>query len=372
MTPRERVLAAVHHDPTDAVPTDMWAVKEIQELLLTHFDITEGAGEQSVGIGLNGGALSRRAVGILRLWDRMGIDGILGIKPPYIGPPIPEQDGLHFSEWGFGYRRSDHAHGSYDEQVVFPLAHMESIDQLEEYNWPDPDWYDYARIPSLISECEDRAVCCGYSAIFTFHNYLRGLETSLTDPVLEPEITEFITGKLSAFFTEYHRRCFLAGEGKINFTQVTDDWGSQHGLLCSPDVFRRFYKPSMIRAIELAQEFDITVFHHDDGDMRALLPELTSMGISVLNPIQWRCGDWDLAKLKEEYGAQLCFHGGVDNQGTLPFGSAEEVRREVACLIETLGSDNTGYILGPCHNIQANTPLENILAMYDAATSSRR
>ncbi|MDW8100530.1 MAG: uroporphyrinogen decarboxylase family protein [Anaerolineae bacterium] len=110
--------------------------------------------------------------------------------------------------------------------------------------------------------------------------------------------------------------------------------------------------------------------HHDDGDMRPLLPALTEMGIDILNPIQWRCGNWDLAMLKAEYGKHLCFHGAVDNQQTLPFGTPEDVQAEVRHLIATLSCDGTGFIIGPCHNLQPITPIENIIALYEAARES--
>ena len=100
-------------------------------------------------------------------------------------------------------------------------------------------------------------------------------------------------------------------------------------LLISPRMFDKFYREYIQKAIDLAKSFDILVFHHDDGDIRKLLPRLTDMGIDVLNPIQWRCGDWDLDWLKTEFGKELCFHGGIDNQHTLPFGSVEDVISEV-------------------------------------------
>ena len=123
----------------------------------------------------------------------------------------------------------------------------------------------------------------------------------------------------------------------------------------------------MQRGIDLAKSYGIIVFHHDDGDCRKLLPRLVEMGIDILNPIQWRCGNWDLNWLKAEYGDRLCFHSAVDNQQTLPFGTPEDVRREVKWLIETLASDGTGFIIGPCHNLQAVRSMENILALYEAA-----
>jgi uroporphyrinogen decarboxylase len=132
-------------------------------------------------------------------------------------------------------------------------------------------------------------------------------------------------------------------------------------------VFDEYYRPGMQRAIDLAHRYGLIVFHHDDGDMRKLLPRLVEMGIDLLNPIQWRCGDWDLERLKAEYGRRICFHSAVDNQQTLPFGSPQDVREEVRRLIRVLGSDRTGFICAPCHNLQAVSPVENIVALYETA-----
>lgn len=122
----------------------------------------------------------------------------------------------------------------------------------------------------------------------------------------------------------------------------------------------------MKKAIGNAHRNGIKVLHHNDGDCRPLLDDIVTMGIDVLNPIQWRCGDWDLPGLKQKYGDNICFHSALDNQITLPLGSVQDVEKEVTVLVETLGGDGTGFILGPCHNIQINTPLENILALYDS------
>ena len=96
------------------------------------------------------------------------------------------------------------------------------------------------------------------------------------------------------------------------------------------------------------------------------------MGADVLNPIQWRCPGMEREALKADFGGRLCFHGGMDNQRTLPFGSAEDVRAEVRRNIDVLAADKTGYVLAPCHNLQAITPVENIVAMYDEAHHSGR
>lgn len=117
--------------------------------------------------------------------------------------------------------------------------------------------------------------------------------------------------------------------------------------------------------VELVHSLGTRAFHHDDGSIRALLPDLIEIGIDVLNPVQWRCRGMDRKALARDFGHAVAFHGAVDNQRTLPFGSSGDVRREVAANIEILAGAR-GYIVAPCHNIQANTPTANILALYEA------
>ena len=374
MDHRQRILAAIAHEPLDRVPTDMWATAEVQEQLFAHFGINrgrtamDGLSLTSAGsISLLGGALTRDVTAMLELWEKLDIDGILMVMPPYVGPSLATDGPITYNEWGMGSRRQAYAGGVYNEQVVYPLAAADTIADLDAYRWPDPDWYDYAALPALAARCSSRAICCGYTAPFYYHNMLRGLEESLMDPMLRPEFTHYLVARISDFFTEFHRRCFAALEGAADMTQVTDDFGSQRSLLISPQVFEQFYRAPLQRAIDLAKEFGLRVFHHDDGDMRPLLPRLVEMGIDILNPIQWRCGDWDLAALKAQVGSRICFHSGVDNQHTLPAGTPADVQAEVRRLIQALASDGTGFILGPCHNLQAITPVANIIAMYEAA-----
>jgi len=196
---------------------------------------------------------------------------------------------------------------------------------------------------------------------------LRGLEQSLIDPLIEPELTHEIVRRISDVFYAYHRRMFEACEGLIDVAEVTDDLGSQTGPLISRNVYETFYAPHHKRFIDLCHEFGVKVFHHDDGSCREFIPMLVEMGIDILNPIQWKCVGMDMKELKAEFGDRLCFHGAVDNQQVLPFGTPNEVRAEVRNCIDSLASNGTGYILAPCHNLQPNTPVENIIAMYNEA-----
>jgi uroporphyrinogen decarboxylase len=122
----------------------------------------------------------------------------------------------------------------------------------------------------------------------------------------------------------------------------------------------------MKRIAELTRQGGGFVFHHNDGACRPIIPDMIEqVGIQALNPIQWRSKGMDRAGLKRDFGERLIFHGAVDNQYTLPFGSVAEVRQEVQDDLRILGAGG-GYILAPCHNIQPVSPPENIVAMYEA------
>jgi uroporphyrinogen decarboxylase len=345
MNARERVLAAIRRQPVDRVPTDIWATAEVMAKLRAHF----GAG--------------------VDVHTALGIDGIASVGPSYSGPALPTvADGEAVDYWGMRRRRTPHAGGVYYEQSFCPLAAARSIADVEAYAWPQTDWFDYSALAEQARAAQQQqVVSCGYMAPFFFHNQLRGLEQSLMDPLLEPELTHHIIGRISDFFYAHHRRMFEAAGEWIDIAQVTDDLGGQHGPLISLDVYDTFIAPQHQRFINLCHEFDILVFHHDDGAIRPFLPRLVEMGIDVLNPIQWTCPGMDLAELKAEFGQRICFHGAVDNQDILPFGAPEDVRAEVRHCLDALASDGTGYILAPCHNLQVVSPVENIIAMYDEA-----
>ena len=145
---------------------------------------------------------------------------------------------------------------------------------------------------------------------------------------------------------------------------VAEDMGGQDDLMFSPAQIHEFLIPRMKRMIDLVHEAGAFVFHHNDGNCRRIIPDMIEAGIDILNPIQWRAKGMDREGLKRDFGDKLVFHGAMDNQYTLPFGTVEEVRQEVLDNLRILG-EGGGYILAPCHNIQAVSPPENIVAMYE-------
>lgn len=347
MTPRERILAAIRHEELDRVPMDYWGTPEATAKIMK-------------GIGAN---TEEDFIRILHL------DKIRSVSPVYTGPALFSEGDLKTDIWGIVTKKVSYRDntGTYDEMVVHPLQRFETIDEIEaNYQWPSVEWFDFSGISAMCDRYDGYAIEGGYMAPFYFYNNIRGLQESLVDLAAEPELADYILDKICTFFTEYHTRLFEAANGKIHLAQVTDDFGSQSGLMISLDMYRRFFKERTRKFVRLVKSNGIHVFHHDDGAIMPLIPELCDDGIEILNPLQWHLPGMDLTMLKDNFGDRLCFHGGIDNQQVLPFGTTHDVEAEVQACIEVLARDKTGYILAPCHNVQAITPVENVVAMYEA------
>jgi uroporphyrinogen decarboxylase len=339
MTPRERWLAVFQRQKPDRVPMDFWGTDETVAALMKH-----------LGCGSKQEAL-----------EKLHVDFVVRTKPPYAGPPLPPG----FDAFGRMYRKVTYETGVYEECVNSPLAACGSVAEIERnYTWPDPDWWEYTSLPHQLKGLEMYPVQGGGSEPFLIYKDLRGQEQAFIDLVENPELVHYCLGKLFALAYEDTRRTFEATPGRITLTYVAEDMGAQNDLMISLAHIREFLLPGMKRIIDLSHQGGAYVFHHNDGAVRRVLPDMIEAGIDLLNPIQWRCGGMEREGLKEDFGTKIVFHGGMDNQQTLPFGGIDDVKREVLDNLRILGARG-GYILAPCHNLQALTPPENIVAMYE-------
>ena len=339
MTPRERWLAVLHREKPDRLPMDYWATGEANDNLMKHL-----------------GCDSLEAV-----YERLHIDVPVFVGPGYAGPPIPPGE----DTYGCRFEWADYGSGKYLECTHHPLAKFQTLDEIERSydRWPDPDWYDYSQIPSQIRGKEMRPIQGGGSEPFLTYTLLRGQQRAMMDLVDNPDMVHFCLDRLFDFCYENTRRIYEQNPGQVMISYVAEDMGSQKSLLYSPEHIREFLISRMKRVIDLVHQAGAFVFHHNDGAIRKILPDMIDAGIDVLNPVQWRCAGMEREGLERDFGDALIFHGAVDNQQTLAFGSIQDVRREVLDNIRILGKGG-GYILAPCHNLQAISPPENIVAMY--------
>jgi uroporphyrinogen decarboxylase len=179
-----------------------------------------------------------------------------------------------------------------------------------------------------------------------------------------PEVLEAALGHIFNYYYELNQRTFEIGKGIIDIAYLAEDLGGQRGLLMSIDDIRRFILPNQKKMADLAKSYGIRVFYHTDGDVKSVIPDLLEVtGIELLNPIQWRCPTMDREGLVRDFGDKVIFHGAMDNQQTLPFGTVDDVKAEVLENLRIFAGAR--WICAPCHNLQPITPTANIVAMYE-------
>ena len=358
-TPRELVIAAFEHRETPRTPFSM-------------------------GFGVNPPARRRL---MERLGHRdikqtddflLGFDDVRHLTVPYIGPPERNRvtpDGLIVDRWGVVRKPQVYTRdgaGVYDEICHYPLADARSAADLDAYEWPSPDWYDYESIPGLLRQINPErkyAVRLGNGNIFETTWYMRGFEQTIMDLLLEPELIALIFERVAAFSEAFFERALAAAGGGVDIAFTADDIAGQNGMLFSPDVWRAQIKPWHKHMNALLHEFGAKILYHTDGAAHSVIDDMIDMGVDCWEAVQTDARGMDPAALKRAAGDRLAFHGGISVQQLLPFGTPDEVRSEVSALIKVLGKGG-GYIAAPSHAIQAGTPPENILAMLEAVTSA--
>ena len=339
MTPRERWLAVLNRQKPDRVPMDYRATREATAKLMEHLCVGD----------------------VAAMYERLHIDRVVSPSPQYVGPSVPKGEDV----FGRRFRPVDYGTGVYNECVHSPLAEHQSVEEIEaNYTWPGPDWWDYSGIREQIEGKDEYPIAAGGSEPFLIYKELRGESQAFTDLILNPEIVHYCLDRLFDLAYQDTRRIYEQIPGKVMMSYVAEDVGSQEGLLYSPEHIREFLLPRMKRMVDLVHGAGARAFTHSDGAIRAILPDLIAIGCDGLDPIQWRCKGMEREALKRDFGEKLIFHGGMDNQYTLAFGSVAEVCQEVIDNLRILG-EGGGYIVGPCHNIQPVSPPENIVAMYD-------
>jgi len=351
MRARERVRTALAHEQPDSAPCDYFATPEIQQALFAHFKLSE---EDD-------------------LRDRLGSD-IRYLNPPYGGPALPAfADGSKMDIWGIRKRPMPNQYGDYAEPVGFPYAAWETVEQAEEFPWPDPDWFDYGAVPAMCRKYSEPAIATGAFSVQDFINgvaFGRGVEQTLLDIAVEDPVFLFIVEKRQRFYLEVIARTLEAAKGRIDLVLCGDDFGTQRGLMISPQCFDRLFSAKKKEFFDMVHSYGARVTHHCCGSSLELIPRFIACGMDALQTIQPKAEGMSPYALKARFGSRLTLHGAVDAQGWLQSAAAPEIREEVFRLMDEVGRGG-GYILSPSHNIQPDTPLENVLALYRSVAEFR-
>ncbi len=357
MKPRERVQMALNHEEPDRCPMQISFTPEFAECLRKDVKI-QGRKIHNPHGGGNTYELERA------LGEDLLLTSVGWANSYYM------DDKAYVDEWGVGWEvqayETPYGIGHYTEIVGHPLAEDAAISR---YRPPDPNRPElYTDAEQVVARFKADYWIVGVTVTTILETAwaLRGLEQMLLDLTLNPDLANHLLD------IPYHYHLTAAKklvELGVDMIWTGDDIGSQHEMMISPRMWRQYLKPRMASFISELRAInpDIKIAYHSDGNIMRVIPDLIEVGVDVLNPIQ--PASMDPSRIKREFGDRLSFWGTIDEQYTLPFGSAAEVEAEVWLRLETIGRGG-GLILGPTHHVQLDTPLENFWAMVNTITST--
>ncbi len=374
-TSRKRVEAALNHQEPDRVPLSM-TITQIPYVRL----------RETMGLPPDQQMRANRFGEVepaIDLLQALGFDTIsikLHSPKSNIAPPTAP-DGTEFDEWGVGRKRIDLSGSGFLLEVTsspFQDLKPTQID-LDSYPWPDPN--DPGRVAGLAEEARklyeqtDLAVVGRFGGtIMEQATFLRGYRQWLADLVRYPDFARDLMERIADIQITLDEQGIRAAGKYLSIFKVSgEDLGMQDRPMFSPKVWQELLRPILRRRWQAARQAldrcdagHVKLMLHSDGAIREFIPDLIEDGIDVLDPIQTACVGMEVEGLKRDFGGQLAFHGAVDTQHILPFGTPEEVRAEVVRIIRALGPGG-GLLLGPVHNVQPDVPPENLVAMCQAA-----
>ena len=338
MTSRERVLAAFTHQEPDRVPCWCGASPEFWDKAKRELDLDDEA---------------------LRLRLR---DDFRRVFSTYTGPEQALSPGAVYRT-PFGVERYGLGYG---QPCSHPLAKT-NLMELHDFAWPDPAWIDVANLRSDALHCQGQYAILGGEWTPYWHDAidLVGMENLYYRMFDEPEFVDALLTHIVDYYAEGSRKTFDLAADAIDIFFIGNDFGSQTGPLVGEEMFRRFLLPHLKRLIDLGHDYGLEVMLHCCGGFEPLIPCMIEAGLDGLHALQPSCYGMDLKSLKSEFGDKILFNGCIDSHHVLIEGTPDTVRertREVLDIMKPGG----GFVAGASHDtILEETPLENVLAMFD-------
>ncbi len=375
-TPRERLRAALGHREPDRPPFDLGSTQvtsiasRAQRRLRARLGLVDGP----VRISDRVQQLDHVEDDLLRLLE-VDTRGVWPLNARN-GPVEEADDGTyrsHVDEWGLTYRIPRKGADWYD-LAASPLAGGDlTRERVEAHAWPRGD------DPRIIAGLREEALAhrdTGYpvvlkslcAGLFEMAQRLRGMEAFLMDLATHPDEAGYLLDRILEVKLAYWRAALAVLGDVVDVVAEGDDYGTQQSMLVSPATFRSLFKPRLAELFRVMKKGapEAFVFLHSCGSVRTILPDFIEIGVEVLNPVQTTATGMDARELKREFGKEIAFWGGgVETQSVLPRGTPTEVADDVRRRLDALAPGG-GYVFGTVHNIQADVPAENVIAMVDA------
>lgn len=350
MTSKERVLTAFASQQPDRVPVNFATNMGIGHRLKRHFGLKPDDKE-----------------GLLQA---LGVD-FREVRAPYIGrklhADIPDR-GVQVDDWGIHRVWVEHTSGGYWDFCDFPLKDA-TEEEIAAWPMPSPDDFDYSIIEARCKDYATYAIYAGNAGMADIINstgMLRGMEQTLIDLATDDPTGMLLIERKNNIKLEILRRTLEAAKGRVDFVWLGEDLGTQRGPMISVDLYRRTLRPKHQQFIDLAKSFDLPVVIHSCGSSSWVYEDFIEMGVNVVDTLQPEALNMSPSYLKKTFGGRLAFHGCISTAGPVAFGTVDDVIRNCRETLEIM-MPGGGYCFAPTHALQDNSPLENVLAMYETA-----
>lgn len=375
MKPRERVLMALRHQEPDRVPFDLagTVTTGIHHIAYRNLLNYLGMPKDDIKIAEIHQQLAAVHEDVLQ---RLKVDfrPVYSKLPSGWRPKFEEDDKYtrFIDQWGIGWRKPKDG-GLYYDLESHPFASFSTPEEVANYRVPDPA--DPARLEGVeeearqLAESTGAALClAGVSAGFMEMAYwLRGYENFFMDLAGDHKMAHAILDKTVEIKIKFWEMALSRFGALIDVVVEADDFASQFGMIISPETYRKFIKPRQKELFgAIKKHSNAFICFHSCGSVYDIIPDLIEVGVDALNPVQVSAANMDSKKLKKEFGDVLTFWGGgVDTQRVLNYGTPQQVKDEVKRRIDDLAPGG-GFVFTPVHNVQADVPPENYMAMWEA------
>ena len=361
MDTRTRFEVVCRHETPDRLLLDFHGHADLEERLRRHFDV----------------ATNRE------LLDRLGCDfHYLSCRdisqnetclPYYRGAPLAFSDTERTCPFGIRWQRGAYDSSfAVDDALEGPLETATTAAEILAHDWPRPEWFDFE---PLLAECEaqrgDKIIVGGlWSGIFGDSYRIHGYQNFLLNMALNPDLIKTLVDRMTDCYLALNDRLFSLLKGKLDVFFMGNDFGTQEALMFSRQMWQDFFFDNTRKLAALAHSYGFKTMVHSCGAIAELIPGMIDAGADILDPVQTTAAGMEPRALKRDYGDRLIFHGAVDTQQVMPYGTVEEVEEHVSFLLHTLGSDG-GYLFGPSNMLGADVPVANVDRMYRLARDFR-
>ena len=376
MNKKERVIRAINHKEVDRIPTAYRGAPYISEALMRFFKIEEPKNFTKNYKTL----LEKLGADFWSSGSKIGKFSTFTAK--YIGPKpkkpyIADSQRYHAIGINTVMGRIDKYDFNFESYgLEAPLANIQSASEIKEgFLTSKLDLFDFKSMENkynigtyeTLKNSNEDFICIGtLSSFFMMCCYLRGMGQFLMDLATNIRLAERIIEEVGEFGLEFNRRELSEFGEKAEYYGTWDDVAGQYGIMFSPEIFKKYFSPIYKKLIENVHKYDLPFEWHCCGSVHKALPYMIEAGMDVFGVVQTSAKDMELEKIYKSYGKDICIHGGLDAQVLLINKGPKEVKKEVK-KIKDLWGNRGGVILAPSHEVPPDTPIENIISIYEEA-----